>query len=108
MIFRGRKADVHKTLVSASKVHSEGHVAVVDSNGGYIILDISALARKIQPFVQNEIVNEPGAERLYPENGTCIGYTKIQQNATRTRSDEELCSMPAKQQSDGPLAPLEW
>ena len=35
--FQGRKTDVHKTLISASKVHSKGHVAVVDSNGGYII-----------------------------------------------------------------------
>ena len=34
--FPGRKADVHKTLTSASKVQSEGHVAVVDSKGGYI------------------------------------------------------------------------
>ena len=29
LIFQGRKADVHKTLTSASKVHSKGHVAVV-------------------------------------------------------------------------------
>ena len=34
---QGRKADVHKTLISACKVHSEGHVAVVNSNGGFII-----------------------------------------------------------------------
>ena len=35
--FHGRKADVHTTLISASKVHSKGHIAVVDSKGGYII-----------------------------------------------------------------------
>ena len=67
--FHGRKADVHKTLISASKVHSKGHVAVVDSNGGYIILYNSTLARKIQQLGQKEIVNE-FAIRLYLENGT--------------------------------------
>ena len=96
--FQGRKADVHKTLISASKVHSKGHVAVVGSNGGYIIPHNSTLARKVQQSVQNEIVNELGAIRLYLENGTYIGYTKIQQQV-RTRSDQELCSMHAKQQS---------
>ena len=45
--FHGRKADVDKTLISARKVHSKGHVAVV-SNGGYIILHNSALARTNQ------------------------------------------------------------
>ena len=49
---RDRQADVHKTLVSASKVHSEDHVAVVDSNGGYITFYNGTLARKIQQFVQ--------------------------------------------------------
>ena len=47
---------------------------------------------------QKEIVNEPGAIRLYLEIGTYIGYTKIQQRVN-TRSDQELCSMHAKQQS---------
>ena len=65
--FQGRKADVHKTLISASKVH----------NGGYIITYNSILARKTQQFIQKETVDEPGAIRLYPENGTYIGYTKI-------------------------------
>ena len=45
--FQGRKADVRKTLISASKVHSKGHVAVVDLNGGYIISYKSTPARKI-------------------------------------------------------------
>ena len=44
--FPGRKAGVHKTLISASKIHSKGHV--VDSNGGYIVRRNSTLARKIQ------------------------------------------------------------
>ena len=98
MAFQGRKADVHKTLIGASKVHCKGHVAVVDSNGGYIILYNSMLARKIQQVVQNEIVNEPGAIRLYLENGTYIGCTKIQQQGS-TRSNQELCSKRANQQS---------
>ena len=99
--FHGRTADVHKTLISASKVHSRGHVAVVDSNGGYIFLYNSTLGRNIQQFVQNEIVNELGVIRLYLENGTYIGYTKNQQHV-RTRSDQDLCSMHAKQQSEEP------
>ena len=32
--FQGRKGDIHKTLISASRVHCKGHVAGVDSNGG--------------------------------------------------------------------------
>ena len=103
--FRGRKADVHKTLISASKVHIKGHVAVADSNVGYIIPCNSALPRKIQQFVQNEIVNESGALSLYLESGTHIGYTKIQQHV-HTRRDQELCSAHAKQLS-GPSASLE-
>ena len=42
--FLGRKADVHKTLNNTSKVHCKGHVAVVDSNGRYIIPYNSTLA----------------------------------------------------------------
>ena len=51
----------------------------------YIIPYSSTLARKIQQFVQNEIVNEPGAIRLYLENGTYIGYTQIQQHVRTTK-----------------------
>ena len=74
--FPDRKADVHKTLISASKVHSKGHVAVVDSNGGYIISYSSMFARKIQQLVQKEIVKELGANRLYLEICTYIGRAK--------------------------------
>ena len=94
---QGRKADVYKTLISASKVHSKGHVAVVDSNGGHIIPYNSTLARRIQQLVQEEIVKELGAIRLYLENGTHIGYTQIQQHGS-TRRDQELCSKNAKHQ----------
>ena len=85
--FRGRKADVHKTLISASKVHSNGHVAVVAPNEGHTILYNSMLARKIHQLVQKEIAKELGALRLYLENGTYIGYTEIQKNGS-TRSDQ--------------------
>ena len=101
--FQGWKVDVHKTLISASKVHSKSHVAVVDSNGGCIIPYNSTLARKIQQLVQKEIVKESGAIRLYLEHGTYLGYTKIQRNGS-TRSNQELCSMHTKQQSGGPSA----
>ena len=83
--FQGLKAKVHKILISASKVHNEGHAAVVDSNGGYIIL--YNRTRHIPQIVQSEIVSELGAIRSYLENGTHIGYTQIQQHV-RTRSDQ--------------------
>ena len=35
--FQGSKADVHKTQISASKVHNKGHVAVVDSTADFMI-----------------------------------------------------------------------
>ena len=104
--FYGKKADVHKTLISANKVHRKGHAAVVDLNGGCIILHNSVFARKIQQFVLNEIVSEPGAVRLCLENGTYVGYTKTQQ-PVRTRSDQELRSMHAKQHSGG-FRPPRW
>ena len=75
-----------------------GHVAVVDSDGGYIILYNSTLARKTQQPVQHEVVNEHGAIRLYQENGTYIGETQIQQQGS-TRGNQELCSMDERQQS---------
>ena len=75
---------VRNTLISARTVHSKGHVAVVDSNGGYIISHNSTLTRKIKPFVQQEIIHESGAVRLYLGNGTCVGYTRIEQHV-RTR-----------------------
>ena len=34
LLSQGRKADVHKTLISASKVHSKGNVAVVGTSDG--------------------------------------------------------------------------
>ena len=65
----------------------------------------SACARKIQQLVQNEILDERGAVRLYLENGIYIGYTKIQQHV-HARNGPELCSMHAKQQSgEGLSAP---
>ena len=84
--FQGRKAHVHKTLISASKVHSEGRVAVLDSNVGQIIPKNNTLARKIQQLVQEEIVRELFAIRWYLENGTYIGYTKIQQQRSTRRN----------------------
>ena len=72
--FRGREADAHKALISAIKVRSEGHVAVVDSQGGCIIPCSSALARK---------------------NGTYIGYTKIKK-LVQTQKNQQLCSMHAR------------
>ena len=63
MTFQGRKADVHKTPISASKVHSKGHVAAVDSNGGYIILYNSALARDFNNSSEMRLSKNLGAIR---------------------------------------------
>ena len=76
---RGKHAAVHKTLISASKVHSKGHVAVVDSNGGNIIFCNCALSRKIEPFFQNEIINELGSVRLngeWHQHATCANVNQ--------------------------------
>ena len=81
---QGRKADV-QSLISASKVHSQGHTAVVDSNGGYIIPYNSMLARRIQQLVQKEIVKELGAIRLYLESGTYIGYSAEWEHTKQSR-----------------------
>ena len=94
MTFQGKKADVHKTLISASNVHSQGHVAVVDSNVDSIIPNNSTLARKIQQLVQKGIVNEPGAVRPYLENDTHIGYTEnpaTREHAKRSRVVLDAC-----------------
>ena len=85
--FQGRKADVHKTLISASKVHSKGDVAVVDSNGGYIIRYNGMLARKIQQPVDKETDKELG--------------TKIQQNGRHTKQSRIVLDANEKQQSGG-------
>ena len=53
--FQGKKPDVHKTLISASKVHNKGHVAVADLSGGHIILYNSTFARKIQQLVKRRL-----------------------------------------------------
>ena len=97
--FQGRKADVHKALISASKVHSKGRVAVVDSNGGYIIFYNSTLARKSQQLVQKEVSKEFGATRLYLENGT--------PKSSRTFAHEAIknCVQCMQNNSRGPSAP---
>ena len=64
MTFQGGKADVRKTVISASKVPSMDHVAVVDSNEGYIIPHNSTLTRKIQQLVQMGTAKELGAIRF--------------------------------------------
>ena len=89
MTFQG-KADVHKTLISANVVHNKSMLQLQ-------ICDIFHISFK------NETVNDPGAIRLHLENGTYIGYTKIQQHV-RTRSDQELCSMHAEQHLRRPSA----
>ena len=82
------------TLISACKVHSKGHVAVVQANGGYITPHSSTLARTIQQFVQIEIVSELGAVHLYLENGTYIGYAKnpaTRANTKQSRAVFDAC-----------------
>ena len=75
----------------------------VDSNGCYIIPYRCALSRNVQQFVQNEVVNEPGAILLCLQNGTCIGYTHNPTTRThpqwRSKSDGELLLAQSPEQS---------
>ena len=89
--FQGRKADVHKTLISASNVHSKGHVAVVDADGGYIIPYNSSLNNSFRRRRSMNLVQYVCIQRM----ASTSGYTKIQQHVS-TRSNQQLCSMRAK------------
>ena len=97
--FQGRKADVHKTLISVSKVQSKGHIAVVDSNGGCIILYNNALAREIQHYVQNEIVNE--CCKLYTKTTHILNYRTRDffSRGSRLSQGTSLCLWLVKQSS---------
>ena len=103
--FQGGKADVHKTLTSVSKVHSKDRVAVVDSNGCYIILFNSTLARKIQQLVQKEIVKELGAIHLFLVSDTYIEYTKT--SSTGVHEAIKNCARCIRNNSRGAFGTLE-
>ena len=94
-----------ETRCSASKVHSKGHVAVVDSNGGHIIFHNIALAGKIRQFVQKmrsslNLVQYVCIMRTAPTSDT----PKIQQHAhTHEQSGVDAC----KTTVGGPSAPAD-
>ena len=98
--FPGRKADVHKTLVSSSKVHSKGHVAVVISNGG-----TSSLTTAHMQDIFNNAFKEKSSMNL--EQYVCIlrtaptSDTPKSSNKCKTRNNQEVCSVHARQQSGG-------
>ena len=73
----GRKADVHKTLVSAGLVAKKGHVTVLDNDGGYILPRGGRLTQRIQQLIRAEVRKEKLAVPLYKEHGTYVGYLKV-------------------------------
>ena len=58
------RLDGRRPQISDQREHSKGHVAVLDSNGGYIILYNNTLARQVRRLVRKETVKEPGATCL--------------------------------------------
>ena len=85
--------------ISVSKVQSKGHIAVVDSNGGCIIPYNNALAREIQHYVQNEIVNE--CCKLYTKTTHILNYRTRDffSRGSRLSQGTSLCLWLMKQSS---------
>jgi hypothetical protein len=74
----GRRADVHKILVSAGRVHAKGHVSYLNGAGGWVIPGGSALARKMEDLINEHARRTKGSLQLYQERGTYVGYVKVQ------------------------------
>lgn len=103
VILNGRKADVHKTLVSAGMVHKKGHVAFLDAEGGYLLPGWSALSKKIQQIIRQEVWKEKAAVKLYQEAGIYVGYTKVEQDLQLQAAPATQAHRPALCPVSGPL-----
>ena len=84
VVLDGRKADVHKPLVSAGAIAQKGHVAVLGDLGGYIVPRGSPLARKIRELVHREAPREAATIQLYQEKGTYAGYLRVPAGCVQT------------------------
>ena len=85
----GRCTDVHKPLVSASRVHAKGHCSWIESGGGYIFPSTGRLASEIRKLVARRIGAEKGVIPLWEENGTYVGY--LWTGDRQTESSRALC-----------------
>ena len=74
----GRRAGVHKPLVSASRWGKKGMFMMMDGHGGTVIDDGSRLAQKIKKLIKEEFDRNPKEElvRLYLENGVYNFYVQ--------------------------------
>ena len=69
---KGHVTDVHKPLMSASRMAvKDDLISVVHSLGGHLIPKTSTLAQKIRELVNQELRRDPSQEfsRLYLEDG---------------------------------------
>lgn len=104
IVLEGRKADVHKPLVSAGMVAKKGHVVVLDNDGGYILPRGGKLTQRIQQLIRAEVWKEKLAVPLYKENGTYVGYMKVpveymKMNTSASQRTTPLC--PVSRTSPG-------
>ncbi len=74
LTMNGRKADVHKVLLSAGRVHSKGHVGYLNGAGGWVIPGGTALAKEMEDLIRKHARRTPGSIALYQERGTYVGY----------------------------------
>ena len=74
----GRLADVHKTLVSASKCAHLGRNGWLTKGGGYLIPDDSALSHKIKNMIQKEADRKNNElVKLYEDHGVYNMYLEM-------------------------------
>ena len=88
----GRRADVHKILVSAGRTHAKGHVAFLSKDGGWILPSTSNLTKKIEQIIEDHARKQKGAVPLYQEKGTYVGYVKVEPEVMRMQAaPQALC-----------------
>ena len=72
---KGRKANIHKALVSAGAVHRTGRCTWLEKRGGWIMKEDGYLANQIKQLIRRYI-DDGGKDviPLYEENGVYTGY----------------------------------
>lgn len=85
----GRIADVHKTLVSASKSASLGQNGWITKHGGWLIPDGSAISHKIKKLLDREAAkSDHRMIPMYEENGVYNFYVKLGGSGSKVEVDE--------------------
>ena len=72
----GRYAEVHKTLVAASRIGRKGIMTILDGKGGVAIRKDSKIGQEIMQKIREVLRRNPDNEvfKLYVENGVYIFY----------------------------------